>query len=161
MPSNFQHITIEDDRRVLARSRCPGRARVVRAALRVEAGHLPPGTRARLVDAVLDCRRPTWHTTRGDSPRRRLERWNIGEPSTTTQPAVSGETGFLATLRLAFRSGRSSLIPFQRFDRTAPCTTPVVHGVPIALTSSCLMAGGRDHGLRCADPCGALLRERH
>jgi hypothetical protein len=50
---------------------------------------------------------------------------------------------------------------FQRFDRTAPCTTPVVHGVPIALTSSCLMAGGRDHGLRCADPCGALLRERH
>jgi hypothetical protein len=62
MPSNFQHITIEDDRRD------PGRARVVRAALRVEAGHLPPGTRARLVDAVLDCRRPTWHTTRGDSP---------------------------------------------------------------------------------------------
>jgi hypothetical protein len=27
---------------------------VVRASLHVEAGHLPPGTRARLVDAVLD-----------------------------------------------------------------------------------------------------------
>jgi hypothetical protein len=161
MASNFQHITIEDDRRVLARSRCPGRARVVRAALRVEAGHLPPGTRARLVDAVLDCRRPTWHTTRGDSPRRRLERWNIGEPSTMTQPAVSGRTGYLATLRLAFRSGRSSLISFSGLTGQLLVQPLWFMACPSPLTSSCLMAGGRDHGLRCADPCGALLRERH
>jgi hypothetical protein len=54
MPSNFQHITIEDDGRVLAEADVRAEPDVVRAALRVEAGHLPPGTRARLVDAVLD-----------------------------------------------------------------------------------------------------------
>ena len=160
MPSNFQHITIEDDRRVLARSRCPGRARVVRAALRVEAGHLPPGTRARL-DAVLDCRRPTWHTTRGDSPRRRLERWNIGEPSTMTQPAVSGRTGYLATLRLAFRSGRSSLISFSGLTGqllVQPLWFMRAHR-PSRRRASWLEV--ETTALRCADPCGALLRERH
>src|SRR5215213_8042593 len=35
--SNIQHITIEND-----------------AHLRVEAGHIPPGARSQLVDAVLD-----------------------------------------------------------------------------------------------------------
>ena len=54
MPSNFQHITIEDDGRVLAEADVRAEPDVVRAALRVEARHLPPGTRARLVDAVLD-----------------------------------------------------------------------------------------------------------
>ena len=53
MPSNFQHITIEDDGRVLAEADVRAEPDVVRASLRVEAGHLPPGTRARLVDAVL------------------------------------------------------------------------------------------------------------
>ena len=54
MPSTFQHITIEDDGRVLAEADVRAEPDVVRAALRVEAGHLPTGTRARLVDAVLD-----------------------------------------------------------------------------------------------------------
>ena len=54
MPSTFQHITIEDDGRVLAEADVQAEPDVVRAALRVEAGHLPPGTRVRLVDAVLD-----------------------------------------------------------------------------------------------------------
>ena len=54
MPDNLQHITIEDDDRVLAEADVRSEPDVVRAALRVEAGHLPPGTRARLVDAVLD-----------------------------------------------------------------------------------------------------------
>ena len=54
MPSNVQHITIEDDGRVLAEADVRSEPDVVRAALRVEAGYLPPGTRARLVDAVLD-----------------------------------------------------------------------------------------------------------
>ena len=46
MPSNFQHITIEDDGRVLAEAGVRAEPDVVRAALRVEAGHLPPGTRS-------------------------------------------------------------------------------------------------------------------
>jgi hypothetical protein len=54
MPDNLKHITIEDDDRVLAEADVQSEPDVVRAALRVEAGHLPPGTRARLVDAVLD-----------------------------------------------------------------------------------------------------------
>jgi hypothetical protein len=55
MLSNTQHITIEDDNgRVLAAADVQAEPEVVRAALRAEAGHLPPGTRARLVDAVLD-----------------------------------------------------------------------------------------------------------
>ena len=54
MPDNLQHITIEDDNRVLAEADVRSAPDVVKAALRVEAGHLPPGTRARLVDAVLD-----------------------------------------------------------------------------------------------------------
>ena len=54
MPSAVQHITIEDDGRILAEADVRSEPDVVRAALRVEAGHLPPGTRARLVDAVLD-----------------------------------------------------------------------------------------------------------
>ncbi len=49
-----RHITIEDDGRLLAEADVSSQAGVVRAALRVEAGHLPTGTRARLVDAVLD-----------------------------------------------------------------------------------------------------------
>ena len=54
MSDNFQHITIEDDNRVLAEADVRSEPGVVRAALRVEAGHLPAGTRSRLVDAVID-----------------------------------------------------------------------------------------------------------
>lgn len=58
MPANLQpetrHITIEDEGRLLAEADVFTRPDVVRAALRVESGHLPTGTRTRLVDAVLD-----------------------------------------------------------------------------------------------------------
>jgi hypothetical protein len=51
-----REIEIEVDGRVAAvadvrRTEDPG---VVQSAMHVESGHLPPGTRARLVDAVLD-----------------------------------------------------------------------------------------------------------
>ena len=53
-PENLRHITIEDDGRLLAEADVRAQPDLIHAALRVEAGHLPPGTRARLVDAVLD-----------------------------------------------------------------------------------------------------------
>lgn len=53
-PANIQHITIEDDGRLLAEADVRSEPDVIRAALRVEAGHLPVRTRTRLVDAVLD-----------------------------------------------------------------------------------------------------------
>lgn len=48
-------ITIDDDGRVtaLAEVRPPDEEGVARSALHVESGQLPPGTRARLVDAVM------------------------------------------------------------------------------------------------------------
>jgi len=51
-----RHVTVEDGGRVLARAdvQCDAQLGTVQASLHVEAGHLPPGTRARLVDAVLD-----------------------------------------------------------------------------------------------------------
>ena len=49
-------IEIEVDGRLAAVATVSGTAdpRVVRSAMHVESGHLPPGTRTRLVDAVLD-----------------------------------------------------------------------------------------------------------
>jgi hypothetical protein len=52
--SNFQHITIVDDGRLLAEARVQSSLDVIQASLRVEAGQLPAGTRTRLVDAVLE-----------------------------------------------------------------------------------------------------------
>jgi len=49
-----QHITIEDDGRLLAEARVRTTREAVHAALRVESGKLPPGTSARLVDAVIE-----------------------------------------------------------------------------------------------------------
>ena len=54
MSDAAQHITIEDDGRLLAEADVRTTDQAVQADLRVEAGQLPPGTRARLVDAVLD-----------------------------------------------------------------------------------------------------------
>jgi len=54
MSDAAQHITIEDDGRLLAEADVRATNEAVQAELRVEAGHLPPGTRTRLVDAVLD-----------------------------------------------------------------------------------------------------------
>ena len=56
MPSNPQRITVEDDGRLLAEVTVHSDAeqRSVHADFHVEAGHLPVGTRTRLVDAVLD-----------------------------------------------------------------------------------------------------------
>ena len=56
MPSNPQHITLKDDGRILAEATvCSDiEDHSVHADLHVEAGHLPVGTRRRLVDAVLD-----------------------------------------------------------------------------------------------------------
>jgi len=50
----FQHITIEDDGRLLAQADIESHPDLVQARLRVEAGHIPPGAKSRLVDAVLD-----------------------------------------------------------------------------------------------------------
>ena len=54
--TNTQHITIEEDGRILAEATVHSdpEHQAVHADLHVEAGHLPIGTRARLVDAVLD-----------------------------------------------------------------------------------------------------------
>ena len=56
MSSDTQRITVEEDGRVLAEAtlRSDTEQRSVRADMHVEAGHLPVGTRTRLVDAVLD-----------------------------------------------------------------------------------------------------------
>ena len=56
LSSNTQHISVEEDGRVLAEADIHSDAqhRSVHADLHVEAGHLPIGTRSRLVDAVLD-----------------------------------------------------------------------------------------------------------
>ena len=49
-------VRVEDDGKLLAEAdvRPAAEPGVVRSALHVEAGHLPPGTRTRLVDAVLE-----------------------------------------------------------------------------------------------------------
>ena len=52
--SNFQHIVIEDDGRLLAEAVVESHPDLVEAMLRVEAGHIAPGATSRLVDAVLD-----------------------------------------------------------------------------------------------------------
>src|SRR3954470_12875862 len=52
--SNSQHIVIEDDGRLLAEAVVESHPDLVEAMLRVEAGHIAPGTTAQLVDAVLD-----------------------------------------------------------------------------------------------------------
>jgi len=52
--SNIQHITIKDDGRLLAEAVIQSHPDLVDAQLRVEAGHIPPGARSQLVDAVLD-----------------------------------------------------------------------------------------------------------
>lgn len=59
--SNLHHLTIEDNGRVLAEATLRVRPDndSVHADLHIEAGHLPVGTRSRLVDAVLD--QPSTH----------------------------------------------------------------------------------------------------
>lgn len=52
--SNFQHIVIEDDGRLLAEATVEAHPHLVEAWLRVEAAPTPPGASSRLVDAVLD-----------------------------------------------------------------------------------------------------------
>ena len=52
--SNLQHIVIEDDGRLLAEAVVKSNPDLVEAMLRVEAGHIAPGTSSRLVDAVID-----------------------------------------------------------------------------------------------------------
>lgn len=56
MPNNVHHLTIEDNGHVLAIAtlRTLTDDHSVHADLHIEAGHLPVGTRTRLVDAVLD-----------------------------------------------------------------------------------------------------------
>ena len=56
MSSTTQHLTVEEDGRVLAEATIHSdtEQRSVHADMHVEAGHLPVGTRSRLVDAVLD-----------------------------------------------------------------------------------------------------------
>jgi hypothetical protein len=51
-----RHVEIAEDGRLMATADIEptGQDGVVRAFLHVESGHLPPGTRSRLVDAVLD-----------------------------------------------------------------------------------------------------------
>ena len=52
--SNVQHIVIEDGGRLLAEAVVESHPDLVEAMLRVEAGHIAPGTTSRLVDAVID-----------------------------------------------------------------------------------------------------------
>jgi hypothetical protein len=52
--SNVQHISIEANGHLLAEAVIQSQPDLVDAHLRVEAGHIPPGTRSQLVDAVLD-----------------------------------------------------------------------------------------------------------
>jgi hypothetical protein len=54
--SDSHEIEIEVDGHLAASAQVSGTAdpAVVRSAMHVESGHFPPGTRARLVDAVLD-----------------------------------------------------------------------------------------------------------
>jgi hypothetical protein len=52
--SSLQHIVIEDDGRILAEAVVKSHPDLVEAMLRVEAGHIAPGTSSRLVDAVID-----------------------------------------------------------------------------------------------------------
>jgi hypothetical protein len=56
VPTTPEHITLEDDGRILAEATVQSdtHTHVVHAELHLEAGHLPVGTRTRLVDAVLD-----------------------------------------------------------------------------------------------------------
>ncbi len=51
-----QHVTVEEDGHVFATAdvHSDPDSGLVQAWLHVESGHLPPGTRTRLVDAVLD-----------------------------------------------------------------------------------------------------------
>jgi hypothetical protein len=51
---NSQHILIQDGGRLLAEAIVESHPDLVDAMLRVEAGHIAPGTTTRLVDAVLD-----------------------------------------------------------------------------------------------------------
>ena len=53
MPANYAHITVEDHGRLVAEADVRAEEDLVRAQLRVEAGHVPPGARTELVDAVL------------------------------------------------------------------------------------------------------------
>lgn len=55
MVSNPQVVTVEDAGRLVARATVyADKHQILYAQLHVEAGHLPVGTRTRLVDAVLD-----------------------------------------------------------------------------------------------------------
>ena len=56
MSSTPQYITLTDDNQILAEAtiRSATHRPAIHADLHVEAGHLPVGTRTRLVDAVLD-----------------------------------------------------------------------------------------------------------
>jgi hypothetical protein len=52
--SNVQHITIEDRGHLFAEAVIHSQPDLVDAHLRVEAGHIPPSARSRLVDAILE-----------------------------------------------------------------------------------------------------------
>lgn len=55
MASHPQDITVEEAGQLVARATvCADKHQILNAQLHVEAGHLPVGTRTRLVDAVLD-----------------------------------------------------------------------------------------------------------
>jgi hypothetical protein len=52
-----RHVEVSEDERVIASAQVttsPGNSRTVQASLQAESGHLPVGSRASLVDAVLD-----------------------------------------------------------------------------------------------------------
>ena len=53
----YQHVEVSDDGRTVAVAEvtiCGGSGGIARASLRAESGHIAPGRRASLVDAVLD-----------------------------------------------------------------------------------------------------------
>jgi hypothetical protein len=75
-------VTVDDDGRVTAAAEVspPDEQGVARSAMHLESGQLPPGTRARLVDAVVD------------DPA-------VAEASHLVATVPSGDTGLLDRLR--------------------------------------------------------------
>ena len=92
--SDVQHITIDDDGRLLAEADVRATDQAVQAELWVEAGHLPTGTRSHLVDAVLDSSTAEpgtpLHLTLPAGDAEMLQR--LGERCTTVTARAAGAT---------------------------------------------------------------------
>ena len=113
--SNLQHIVIEDDGRLLAEAVVKSHPDLVEAMLRVEAGHIAPGTSSRLVDAVIDL---------------------IQLPPGTAQEMTfpTGQAEILEQIRRRCPSLTTRVAGAScRLHTTVPLQTPPVPGPPLTL----------------------------